>query len=57
MTTLQQELEKLVDEVAPAFFDRDELDRLVARDNDPETFDGECLEHDSCRSVQTQRLQ
>jgi hypothetical protein len=56
MTTLQQELEKLVDEVAPAFFDPDELDRLVARDNDPETFDGECLEHDSCRSVLAQRL-
>jgi hypothetical protein len=57
MTTVQKELESLLDEVAPVFFDRDQLDRLVAIDNDPDAFDGECQDHDSCRSVLTQRLQ
>ena len=56
MTTVQKEREKLVEEVAPVFFDREQLDRLVAIDNDPDAFDGECVEHDSCRSVLSQRL-
>ena len=51
MTTMQQELEQLVDEVAPVFFDRDQLDRLVAEDENPDVFDGECTAHFSCTAI------
>jgi hypothetical protein len=51
VTALEKELEKLVDEVAPPILDLEELDRLVAIDESPDTFDGECLIHDGCLSV------
>jgi len=49
--TLQSELEELVNEVAPPLIDLAELDRLVALDDDPATFDGECSQHPECRSI------
>jgi hypothetical protein len=56
MTALEKELEKLVDEVAPPILDLEELDRLVAIDESPDTFDGECVIHDGCLSVHSRRL-
>lgn len=51
MNTLEKELELLVAEVAPPIIDLEELDRLVAIDDSPDTFDGECLVHNECLSV------
>ena len=50
-TSLERELGEIVDAVAPPFIDLDELARLVAIDDDPATFDGECAEHDACLPV------
>lgn len=52
---IEKELEEVLDAVAPPLLDLDELRRLVAIDDDPRTFDGECDIHDSCQSVNHQR--
>lgn len=51
MDTLRRELEELLEAVAPSVIDLDELDRLVARDEASDAFDGECSIHDGCRPV------
>jgi hypothetical protein len=51
VTALEKELEKLVNEVAPPILDLEELERLVAIDESPDTFDGECTIHHGCLSV------
>jgi len=48
---LQREIDELFDAVAPPLIDLDQLDRLVAEDNDPDAFDGECGIHASCMPV------
>ncbi len=50
MDTLHRELENLIGEVAPAFIDLEQLERLVTED-DMLTFDGECSLHDGCRQI------
>ena len=50
MDTLNRELEELIGEVAPAFLDLEQLERLVTED-DLLTFEGECTIHDGCRPV------
>ena len=54
--SLQKELELLVDEVAPPLIDLDQLDRLVAEDESPDAFDGECTQHSSCMPVFVSRF-
>ena len=55
--SLEKELDELIDEVAPALidteqlFDMAQLERLVSQEEAAELFDGECLVHDSCRNV------
>ena len=48
---LQREIDELFDAVAPPLIDLDQLDRLVAEDDDPDAFDGECGIHSSCMPV------
>lgn len=48
---LHVELEELLDEVAPPLIDLAQLHRLVAIDDDPTTFDGECTAHAECQSI------
>jgi hypothetical protein len=55
-TSLERELVELVDAVAPPLLDLDELDRLVAIDEDPDAFDGECTRHDACLPIFAKRL-
>lgn len=50
------ELQELVDEVAPALIDIDELHRLVAIDEAHDYFDGECSEHEGCRPINARRF-
>jgi len=54
--SLQKELETLVDELAPPLIDLDQLDRLVAEDENPDAFDGECTQHYSCMPVLVSRF-
>ena len=54
--SLQHELAELVEEVVPSLIDLDQLQRLVAADDDPLAFDGECDAHDGCRPVFATRL-
>jgi hypothetical protein len=54
--SLERELDDLVEAVAPPLIDMDQLDRLVAEDERPEAFDGECTEHDACRPIFDRRL-
>ena len=51
MDSLQRELDLLVDEMAPPLIDMAQLERLVKEDELAELFDGECLVHDGCRSI------
>jgi hypothetical protein len=53
---LQREIDELFDAVAPPLIDLDQLDRLVAEDEDPDAFDGECTAHFSCTPIFTTRL-
>lgn len=55
MMPIEKELEEVLDAVAPPLLDLDELHRLVAIDEDPATFNGECDIHDSCQSVNRPR--
>ena len=65
--SLEHELIDLVDAVAPPLIELrsldldldqlDQLDRLVAEDERPDAFDGECTEHDSCRPIFARRLE
>lgn len=51
MTTLQQELARLIDEVAPPLIDLEQLERLVTEDDRADAFDGECAIHASCTPI------
>jgi len=53
---LQRELDELFNEVAPPLIDLDQLAVLVAEDEDPSGFDGECFVHSSCMPVFVNRL-
>jgi len=48
---LQVELDELVDEYVPPLIDLEQLQRLVAEDDDPAAFDGECTSHYECRNI------
>ena len=48
---LQVELEELVDEYVPPLIDLDQLQRLVAEDESPDAFDGDCTDHYECRNI------
>jgi hypothetical protein len=54
--SLQNELQEIVDEVVPPLLDMNDLMRLVAMDEDPGAFDGECHLHDGCRPIFEKRL-
>ena len=51
LDSLQRELVALMDEVAPPLIDMEQLERLVTQDEAAELFDGECLLHDGCQSI------
>ncbi len=51
MDTLNRELEELVEEVAPSLLDFAQLERLVTAD-DLFQFEGECVIHPGCRTIQ-----
>jgi hypothetical protein len=53
---LQSELDELIDTMVPPLIDLDQLDRLVADDDNPDTFDGECAAHFSCTAISVHRL-
>jgi len=54
MTILGRELDELVDAVAPAFFDLEQLERLVTADELAE-FEGDCDLHAGCQPVSPRR--
>jgi hypothetical protein len=54
--SLDTEIVELLDAIAPPLIDLDQLDRLVAEDERPDAFDGECTEHDACRPIFAKRL-
>jgi hypothetical protein len=48
---LEKEFESIVETVAPSLIDLDELNRLVALDEEHDPSEGECTIHDGCRPI------